>query len=393
MGAGASAGEEVVLSTLFTKLSESNEPSGLEKSLVAFSKDGIAEEGEFLEEIEVASQEEFNEEINRELLSDHDGFRAEASRIKMISGDCVGLSSLVTEVVSTKVKATPKSPSSDLGLSIPNNIDLDDGAIESFMQVVNNSSRRLLFLNIGGSSVKDLSSVTGSKPLVYTEGGEDSIDNLDSLTKVWIEHLKVNVSTLVVVDLSYAPQLNFDGAAAFGTTPHLRRLVLDGCNITSTTVTSSTKKEGASPSPLDSIFFGLVSLLELSLVDCALATIDSLNGFSFFGSMQNAQLQGSLMSVNLADNPLRQGTAALSKEASERLVILCGRSLVKIDGKAFQLDSAAANANEAVSQLKVGRINNDNIAAGFTPGGGDLDAADREFTQALKGEKDNTVVA
>ena len=64
MGAGASAGEEVVLSTLFTKLSESNEPSRLEKSLVAFSKDGI-EEGE-VEEIEVASQEEFYEEINRE---------------------------------------------------------------------------------------------------------------------------------------------------------------------------------------------------------------------------------------------------------------------------------------------------------------------------------------
>mgnify|MGYP001180375064 CR=1 FL=1 len=99
------------------------------------------------------------------------------------------------------------------------------------------------------------------------------------------------------------------------------------------------------------------------------------------------------MSVNLADNPLRQGTAALSKEASERLVILCGRSLVEIDGKAVQLDSAVANANEAVSQLKVGRINNDNIAAGFFPGGGDLDAADKEFTQALKGEKDNTVVA
>ena len=41
----------------------------------------------------------------------------------------------------------------------------------------------------------------------------------------------------------------------------------------------------------------------------------------------------------------------------------------------------------------VSRIDNNNTAAGFTPAGGDLDAADKEFTASLKGEKDNTVVA
>ena len=128
------------------------------------------------------------------------------------------------------------------------------------------------------------------------------------------------------------------------------------------------------------------------MAECQLEATEALEGFAFFSSMQQG-LRSTLMSVNLAENPLRQETAALSTEADEALVKHCGASLVEIDGKRIQSKSSTTEAQEAVMQLKMDRIKNDSVAAGFTPGGGDLDAADREFTQALKGEKDTTVVA
>lgn len=383
MGAGASTSEDDAdLVTIFARL-DSGTLSKLEQSLIEYSKDGIENAQEF-EEMEVVTQEEFDEQLTG-LLSSSEPANADEV-FKMLSADCAGL----TKVLSSEATLTSELT---IGLSIPNNIALDDKAIETFMTM---TCRKVPYLNIGGSHLKDVSSITGCPRVEEitaavskeeTASGEEN-NNDNKVVKIWMECLKMAVSSLIVLDLSYSAELNFGRSSAFGTTPHLRRLVLDGCNI-STTIFAG--MQGEAP-PLNSIFFGLVSLTELSMAECQLEATEALEGFAFFSSMQQG-LRSTLMSVNLAENPLRQETAALSTEADEALVKHCGASLVEIDGKRIQSESSTTEAQEAVMQLKMDRIKNDSVAAGFTPGGGDLDAADREFTQALKGEKDTTVVA
>jgi hypothetical protein len=123
-----------------------------------------------------------------------------------------------------------------------------------------------------------------------------------------------------------------------------------------------------------SMFLGLTSLEVLSLAENPLPDVAALQGI---------RVLATLTSLNLTGCILREQNH-LSREATEEALKLVGPTLVTIDGQ------PVAQSSADLALFPIGRIDNDDIATGFTT---DLDAADREFTQALRGEKDVTVVA
>ena len=183
---------------------------------------------------------------------------------------------------------------------------------------------------------------------------------------------------LLSLDLSYT-EIKID-RLAFLLCPLLKRLNLDGCNIATTVYEQPSKKEKeeeVEPWGVKcSIFLGLTSLKALSLAENPLPDAAALEGLRAITT---------LTSLNLTECPLRE-QGATSKEANKVALELVGPTLVTID-------SQAVSPSTQTAPPQMGRIQNDNVAAGFTPGGGDLDAADKEFAQALRGEKDVTVVA
>ena len=189
---------------------------------------------------------------------------------------------------------------------------------------------------------------------------------------------QLQYSALLSLDLSYT-EIKVD-RLAFLLCPLLQRLNLDGCNIAITVYEQPSKKENEGEvepwGVQGSIFLGLTSLQALSLAENPLPDAAALEGLRAITT---------LTSLNLTECPLREHSAT-SKEVNKVALELVGPTLVTIDNQAV-----SPSTQTALPQM--GRILNDNVAAGFTPGGGDLDAADKEFTQALRGEKDVTVVA
>lgn len=360
------------------------EMSALERTLIAFSLgeyDEPTSEGDgAVQEIDVTSQEDFDEKVSQLVSLDNSTF-------KMVSGDCASLTSLqkLETVAQTLLASEEQTRLSGLpvGLAIPNNMGITDEVMTGLCEA---TDFKLSYLNVGGSGVKSLFSLTGSKgfddaDISLAEGD----DKVAKITRFWANGLKTRVCSLIVLDVSYTPLLDFEVSAPFATTPFIRRLVLDGGNIKSTIVGTA---EGKGGTELASLFFGLLSLVDLSMAECQLESVEALTGLSWFKAA-NVPMRR----LNLSDNPLRQGTAALSKEVDAKIKEMLPSSLAEIDGVAITTEGVSAEQNAAVASLAVGRIDNNNVAVGFTPGGGDLDAADKEFTAALKGEQDNTVVA
>ena len=189
---------------------------------------------------------------------------------------------------------------------------------------------------------------------------------------------------LLSLDISYVDGLTID-PLCFLLCPLLKRLILDGCGIESTVhkvpVENIDSNEDSEEewAVQGSLFVGLCSLEELSLAENPLSTPSSLIGL---------RAVPTLRSLNLTDCPLRE-QSDVSTEVNKKVIELVGPNLETLDGKRMQKPGEFVQT----LALQVGHIDNNDTAAGFTTGGGDLDAADKEFIQALRGEKDTTVVA
>jgi hypothetical protein len=132
---------------------------------------------------------------------------------------------------------------------------------------------RLRVLNIASNSltnnvISTIPNWLSSQPLGYLNIGGNGWNSMDSISS----SLKLP-SCIVVLDLSYTETIVFE-PGCFLYLPQLVRLILDGCNI-KTTVPINIEKISLEPSSnniltvqqsiFSSIFYGLVSLQELSL--------------------------------------------------------------------------------------------------------------------------------
>jgi hypothetical protein len=351
-----------------------------------YSKEGSLEEVEQgkITVVEVESQEELNSKLQEVYIS---------PEFTIIVADCAGVTSL--DVL--KGLEQEESNTSIGGLGLQNNQLTDDEIALLFESA---AMADLLYLNLSGNAVTNLAKVFNGGRGLSLESEVTSTEQIDEnastlrsasasmISLFWMRYLSnTRMSSIVVLDLSYIENLQI-GTLPFLTMPLMRKLVLDGCGISTCTIESNTEAR----SPLNSIFFGLLSLEELSLAENLLEETSAIDGLSFFGSICEYQTEeispeNNLKRLNLSENPFRVGTNALKLEV-DCLVIELIPGLEELDGRKLH------SQTEDVSQLSVGRIANNDIAAGFTPGGaGDLDIADKEFLAALRGEKDVSVVA
>ena len=322
----------------------------------------------FLQILAYASGEDV--EIREEEVEDNEGFFTavqnmgkEAIEPVLISGNFMNISPLnsLRGLCSTDhIKILP------VGLNLEN----CEGLSEEMCR--DPAILKVAMINLSGKQFRDSLSLASS----WTGWMAQSFpkDHMDDL----------QFSALHSLDLSYTEI--FVDPLAFVLCPLLKRLNLDGCNITTTiyeeprkgTVEEEEEEEGEGEGePWDvrgSMFLGLNSLKVLSLAENPLPDVAALQGI---------RVLATLTSLNLTGCILREKNH-LSREATEEALKLVGPTLVTIDGQ------PVAQSSADLTLFPIGRIDNDDIATGFTT---DLDAADREFTQALRGEKDVTVVA
>lgn len=162
-----------------------------------------------------------------------------------IIAECAGLSdlSIIKELENLKINSSNIMISRLRILNIASN-SLTNNIISTIPNWL--STQPLGYLNIGGNGWNSMTSISSSNKLP---------------------------SCLVVLDLSYTESIIFE-PGCFLYVPQLLRLVLDGCNI-KTTVPNNIEKISLEPSSnniitvqqgiFSSIFYGLVSLQELSL--------------------------------------------------------------------------------------------------------------------------------
>ena len=343
-----------------------------------YSKEGSLEEVEQgkITVVEVESQEELDSKV-KEVY--------ESPELTIIVADCAGVTKL------DRLKGLEheefNTSSSIGGLGLQNN-QLTDNEIALLFESA--AMANLSYLNLSGNAITNLAKVfNGGWALEQIDENTSTLrsESASMISHFWVRYLSnTRISSIVVLDLSYIENLQI-GTLPFLTMPLMRKLVLDGCGISTCTIESNTEPK----SPLNSIFFGLLSLEELSMAENLLEETSAIDGLSFFGSICEYQVKGicmenNLKRLNLSENPFRVGTNALKLEV-DSIVSKLIPSLEELDGRKLH------GQTKDVSQLSVGRIANHDVAAGFTPGGGDLDIADKEFTAALRGEKDVSVVA
>lgn len=294
----------------------------------------------------------------------------------LLNGDCAGISSLEPFFAELRPKV---SKFARFGLVLSNN-QINDTQFSSVLRdscVLMTTGSKLTYLSLAGNGITDITSVLGTHLGEIQEEGEDIVTRLQN---------SISLNMLLVLDLSYIEDLNFgQQCPPFMGSPLLRRLVLDGCGLSSTVLGESLinvdavigEEEGKSVfthSALTcSLFFGLVSLQELSLNENPLNDVTSLAGLLYF---RNAKLQD----LSLKDTPLRETTALSLQVNSELSTKIVGATLQSIDGKNI-ITSAKLATDVKLSHVSVGISSAEN------------DNADKEFTQALKGEQDTTIVA
>eukprot|EP01038_Epipyxis_sp_PR26KG_P014204 gene14204-19058_t len=224
-----------------------------------------------------------------------------------------------------------------------------------------------------------------------------------------------SLQSLLRLDLSFCEELKIE-ANCFAFSPFLQYLCLDGCNINSLTITTASHhhetESNNHDNHIDSIFYGLVDLKELSLKENNLQDLDSLDGLYYFSynfihnnnhihnhshnhnTHDTNKLVPTLTRLWLADNPVTEIQSSLTKFRHE--IIAQIPSLVKIDE--FQTNNNNNNNQQNNNDLKniLKRTNNnscdnnDNIL-GIQSNG--LDELEKEYLSALKGEKDVAIVS
>lgn len=238
---------------------------------------------------------------------------------------------------------------------------------------------------ISAQSIKD-SRLSLSAILSLSAGGNPSITNsLSTLCSNLPMHL-------LVLDLSFTNNLII-APGTFLSCFQLVKLVLDGCDISDTTIdasdddgqSSAVSTTVVSKQCHSSVFYGLVSLRELSLKENLIASIAALQGLHFFshplnwGDATMISLQA-LIAIHLADNPIYE-ISSTAKAALEFLQSAIP-SLETMDGRSLRNDMQPNNNStfrpSSVLPADVREVS---------------DAMEAEFLSAIRGEKDVSIVS
>lgn len=273
-----------------------------------------------------------------------------------------------------------------MAIKIPNNDINTDSPLLQCLE----SRPHLQFLNIASNPLNDLADMITSFP-----------------------------RNLLVLDLSFCEDLCIT-ANCFLAVPQLQSLSLEGCNISNTNVSDGDIRS--------SIFFGLVGLEELNVKDNALADLESCQGLKYFGMLQmnetavsneiaslsafyartnndghvvalvyqdrpllEYKLEPTLRSLWIAENPACETSAA--KAALKAMLATNVGSLQHMDGE-WLPGRGKDHSGPIDVRTKLNRNieNFSGLVSGGTDGGG-LDAMEKEYLSALKGENDTSVVA
>jgi hypothetical protein len=199
-------------------------------------------------------------------------------------------------------------------------------------------------------------------------------------------------SCLLTLDLSYTEGFAFT-PGMFMNCPQLIQLCLDGCGICSTVFPPMEGAGDLSPdeqhTSVTSVFFGLACLVYMSIKENYIARSDDLRGFEYFlvqTRYDDAPVNGTsesltelkLSRVDIAENPLCEITTELI--ASHAVLVSSVPTLRRIDAK--QLN---------VSLDSQGVVFVPSSVAGS--GVGISTAMEKEFDAALRGDRENTVIA
>lgn len=216
-------------------------------------------------------------------------------------------------------------------------------------------------------------------------------------------------STLLILDLSYTGSLAsyFESSVGvFVECPQLIKLVLDGCELSSTIVNGVETKRDTEVGIVDtSLFLGLVCLKELSLRENVIESVESLRGLEWFvdhcvepstvletstAAAVSAPLP-TLCYVNLADNPVTDITAC--RQSAIHYITQTVPSVIAIDGKSVPPRSKSEELGmnkvclaylSSMSEMSRGVRRADELVT---------ETMTKEFDLSLKGERDVSVIS
>jgi len=209
-------------------------------------------------------------------------------------------------------------------------------------------------------------------------------------------------SSLIVLDVSYTEGLVFS-PGVFLTCPQLLHLCLDGCGLTSTSF-DPIEDEDNNTSALaiecsKSIFFGLVSLISLSMKENAFEDADSLRGLKYFSLATNndekktttEKSAATLRHVCLADNPLCEISA--DHKAATAFIVANIPSIHTIDDKVVHTTATSKSVDRSSAEFRKQHAHDQKLRENERGMNLVSDAMEREFTATIMGEKDNAVVS
>jgi hypothetical protein len=239
------------------------------------------------------------------------------------------------------------------------------------------------------------SKIRSSECLAQLNIGGNQFHNISELTRFL-------PSSLLILDLSFTEGLQFS-VGAFLSCPQLQQLCLDGCGIETTVFPPSDAVSKVAEEPHiswagsslakaceASIFYGLIGLVNLSLKENLLETVESFRGLSYFTQQfmwdeYKAEKPCKIRNISIADNPVCE-TSAEHKKLTAWIVATLP-SVQRIDDKAVKHTTAAA-VDHTSAQYRAARAQQATLS-----GAGVTDTMEREFAAALKGEKDVAVVS
>ena len=204
-------------------------------------------------------------------------------------------------------------------------------------------------------------------------------------------------TTLVALDLSFTEGLVLE-RCCFVLCPQLIRLCLDGCELNST-MHDEIQGDNQQPSTR-SIFYGLVQLNLLSLKENNLENPASLDGLQFFAFTDLDEdtsrfVPQSLEYLHIEDNPVSESQSALRATRSalvatiQSLKYINNETTTKKAVSSFDAIGSATRRKRDVLDVSSG-VGNSLFSGGNENG---LDAMEKEYLSALKGERDVSVVA
>lgn len=210
--------------------------------------------------------------------------------------------------------------------------------------------------------------------------------------------------SLLILDVSFTEGILFPKGVFLGC-PQLLQLSIDGCGIVSTTFKDESEHQNdcaLAKACSTSIFYGLVNLVNLSMKENLLESADDLQGLSFFAVQNNNVItenegytlswEPMLCNISIAENPLCESSAELKKAVSYITRTL--PSVQKIDDKVVHTSATHAVAvDRSSTQFRKQHAHEQKLREGERGSAAVSDAMEREFTAALRGEKDNAVVA